>query len=247
VCAVQKVELRRAWLIEGLDRRNVVAIAETKQDFPESCLVELAALRDDHIAEGKVQRRWIRASVARTRRCAAYQPTFGEQLVRDRIESQRSIQSRNLAVYLFQPAGLSSSRGTRFFQFYPISQHAQECYAIEHCGRHRKGQRDSRQPRGGQTVRGTLMGHECQQRTQQKSADSESRLLHENAENQPLPPFTRAPLIDLRGPVRQKQQESVNAESTKSRISLCDLRNRPSLDADGTHRAALGSVRSLPR
>jgi hypothetical protein len=28
-----------------------------------SRLVELAALRDDHIAEGKIQRRWIRASV----------------------------------------------------------------------------------------------------------------------------------------------------------------------------------------
>jgi len=95
------VELRRARLIEGLDRRNVVAIAKSKKDFLESRLVELAALRNDHIAEWKIQRRRISASVACTSRRAAHQPTFGEQLVRDRIDSQWSIQTRILAAYLY--------------------------------------------------------------------------------------------------------------------------------------------------
>jgi hypothetical protein len=87
VCAVQKVEFRREWLKEGLDRRNVVTVAESKKDSPESGLIELATLRDDHVAQGKVQRRWIGASVARSQRRAAHKPTFSEQLVRDCIES----------------------------------------------------------------------------------------------------------------------------------------------------------------
>ena len=87
VCTVQKVELCRARLIERLDRRNVVTIAETKKDSLERRLIELAALRDNYISQGKVQRRRISASVARTLRRAAHQATFNEQLVRDRIKS----------------------------------------------------------------------------------------------------------------------------------------------------------------
>jgi hypothetical protein len=64
VCTVQKMELCREWLKEGLDWRNVVTIAESKKDSLESGLIELATLRDDHVAQGKVQRRWIGASVA---------------------------------------------------------------------------------------------------------------------------------------------------------------------------------------
>jgi hypothetical protein len=86
VCAVQEVELYPVWLIEDLDWRNVVTIAESKKDSLENRLIELAALRDDHIAQGKVQRRRISAPVARSLRRAAHQPTFSEQFVRDRIK-----------------------------------------------------------------------------------------------------------------------------------------------------------------
>jgi hypothetical protein len=54
VYAVQKVELCCPWLIEGLDRRNVVIIAEAKKDLLEDRLIELAALRDDHVAQRKI-------------------------------------------------------------------------------------------------------------------------------------------------------------------------------------------------
>jgi hypothetical protein len=86
VCAVQEVELYPLWLIEDLDWRNVVTIAESKKDSLENRLIELAALRDDHIAQGKVQRRRISAPVACSLRRAAHQPTFSEQFVRDRIK-----------------------------------------------------------------------------------------------------------------------------------------------------------------
>jgi len=78
VCTVQKVELHRAWLIEDFDGRNVVIIAETKQDSLENPLIEHAALRDDHIAQSHVQRRRISASVACSQRRAAHEPTFCE-------------------------------------------------------------------------------------------------------------------------------------------------------------------------
>jgi hypothetical protein len=78
VGAVQKVELRRAWLIVNLDWRNVVTIAKTKKDSPENLLIEHAALRDDHIAQSHVQCRRIGASVACSQCPAAHKPTFGE-------------------------------------------------------------------------------------------------------------------------------------------------------------------------
>jgi hypothetical protein len=102
------VELCPAWLIEHFDGRNVVTIAESEKDSLENLLIELAALRDDHIAQRKVQGRRISASVACSPRAAAHKPTFSKQLVRDRIDSYRSIQRKFLAAYLFQPVSLSS-------------------------------------------------------------------------------------------------------------------------------------------
>jgi hypothetical protein len=41
----------RVWLIEDLDWRNVVAVAESKKDSLESGLIEPATLWNDHVGQ----------------------------------------------------------------------------------------------------------------------------------------------------------------------------------------------------
>src|ERR1700722_5365458 len=100
------MEFRRAWLVERLDGGDVVSVAESQKDSPENSFVEHAALGDDHIAQRNVERRRIGASVARSASPPANKSAFGEQLVRNRKKSRRSIRGR-IHAGIFLPSSKS--------------------------------------------------------------------------------------------------------------------------------------------